>query len=265
MGRIGVAATLVAVVLFTSMLLANSAVYSAEDGVLRSNVLSSAQLKEESLASFSSGIDSYHALASLQADLQAAPMDCLAAQPYLDSLAGDLSYSGNDGGVAFASNSVWAYSRSPVASAGDVLLPGFSGYSFSGLNIEVQTQVREEFVGGLPTYSVDSSEVVHLPVPVKNMVSECLAILSEASSALTALTSCTEGAVETLLAEAGSQYPGSSVVSSVSSSGEQCYVRYSVTITQDGIEGVSGTFAWSVFGSGSASLSISPLSGPPAA
>lgn len=265
MGRSGVAATIVAVILFTSMLLANAAVYAAQGTVLRSTIVSSAQLSEQSLASLSSGLGSYGSLASLQARLEAAPMDCRTTEPYLDSLVGNLSYSGNDDGVAYASKSGWAYTSSSSGAEGAPLLPGFSGFSASGIDIRVQTQVREAFVGGLPTYSGDATDVVHLAVPVERMVSECLSALSSAAGALSGLTSCTQSAVGAVLSAVGSEYPGSTVTGSATVAGDECSVQYSVTITQGGIEGVSGTFAWSVFGSGSASLSVSPLSGPPGA
>ena len=49
MVRRAVAATLVSVIVFTAMLLANSAVFAAENSVLKTTVVSSAQLREQSV------------------------------------------------------------------------------------------------------------------------------------------------------------------------------------------------------------------------
>lgn len=259
MGRRAVAATFVSVVVFTALLLANSAVYAAQSGALGAAVSSSAQLRERSLASFSTGLSSFDSLASVQDVLQRSPMDCLSPQPYLDSLSGGASFSGEDGGIRSETSSSWSYISSYSGAAGDALLAQFSGYSPGSLDILVSTAVNESFAGGLPSYFREATEVFHFDIPVQQMVSECLSALSQSASVLSGLRSCTQAAVQSALSAEPFQATGR-----VLASHGRCVVDYSVTIAQSGIAGVSGTFQWSVFGSGSVSTGASPLSGPTA-
>jgi hypothetical protein len=257
MGRRAVAATIASVVVFTTMLLANAVVYSAENSYLGATALSSAQLQEHDYASVLVGLSSYSSLAKAQSFLQATPMDCSSSQAYLDSLTGTQGVEGKNQSIWYSSASSWGYVSASVSVRGDALLPSqFDGYSQGDLNLQVVTGVNETFVGGLPSYSVQDVEVVHLSVQPQLMAARCLSALSELGNALSTVQSCSSsglvGAVS--LAQTRSPILGSFEAGAAADTvAGRCVVDYWVTTTQTGIQGVSGTFQWTVFDSGSLS------------
>jgi hypothetical protein len=257
LGRRAVAATLVAFVIFTSLLLANSAIYSADNSGLGAAVLSTAQVRERVYGTILTGLAAYDSLAVTQDYLQSNPLDCSSPQPYLDSIAGSQQEKGTDGGITYTTDASWTYLQVPVTEAGSALLSRYGGYSAGDMNLEVTTLVDESYDGGLPSYSIQNSETVHLPVPIVSTISLCLTALSDLRGALSSLSHCNSSAVDAALALAESSYPvlGSFTVgasaSSLSSGG--CSVDYWVTTTLGGLEGVSGTFQWTVQGAGSLS------------
>ena len=75
-GRRAVAATLVSVILFTSLLFANAALYAAGGTYLSSAVLGASQQRESDYGALLIGLASYSALAESQGYLQSHPLDC---------------------------------------------------------------------------------------------------------------------------------------------------------------------------------------------
>jgi hypothetical protein len=264
MGRRAVAATIASVVIFTSMLLANAVLFSAENSYLGSSSSSSAQLQERTYASVLAGIMSYSSLADAQSFLQSTPMDCSSSASYLASLAGSRAIGGDNQSIWFTATSSWYYS--PVSSSlfGDALLPAqFNGYSDDGLDIHVITTVNETLAGGLPSYSTQFSQVVHLSAPVQLVASQCISLLSELSRSLLAIGSCNSSAVAQAVSsvQAGSAGPDAfqvgASVGPVAAGGSptappHCVIDYWVRTTLTG-QGVSGAFQWTVFGLGSLS------------
>lgn len=266
MDRRGVAATIASVVVFTTMLLANTAVYAAQNGYLSAVTISGAQVQERELAVVLVGLSSYSSLAFTQSFLQSTPMDCTSPGPYLAAVAGSGTQISEDQGIDYGVSSSWSYVPAPVSERSDALLPSqFVGYGEGDLNLRVVTVVNESFAGGLPSYSVQYVEVVHIPVHLQVIVSACLSALSEIRSALSTLASCDASAVEQALsvAKARSVAPSSfEDGASASSAAGRCFVSYWVTTTQTGIPGVSGAFQWTVSGSGSLSTLPVPVSPP---
>jgi hypothetical protein len=267
-GHRAVAATIASVIVFTTMLLANAAVYSAENSYLGASNLSAAQLQEHNYALLFVGLSSFSSLAKAQSFLQSTPMDCSSPQPYLDSLAGSQGSEGKNQSVWYSVESSWSYAaESGFASApGDALLPAqFDGYSGGDLNLQVTTNVDETFAGGLPSLSAQSIEVVHIPVQPLRAASQCLSALSELRAALSTVHSCNSAVVSQYvsLARTRSAVLGSfDAGASTSTVGGRCVVSYWVTTTETGLQGVSGAFQWTVFGSGSLSTLSPPVSVP---
>jgi hypothetical protein len=257
MDRSAVAATIASVVVFTTMLLANAAIYSAQNSYQGALTLSAAQSQERSYASVLFGISSYASLARTQSFLQSTPMDCSDSQSYLDSLSGSQSGDENNQSVWYSARSSWGYVAAPASAQDDSFLPlQFDGYSVGDLNLEVVTAVNETFAGGLPSYSVQHLDVVHIEVQPQRMASQCLTALSELRSALSVAQSCNSSAIVRIisLARIGSPSLGAfEAGASASGIGGHCVVDYWVRTTQTGIQGVSGTFQWTVFASGSLS------------
>ncbi|MDA4136189.1 MAG: hypothetical protein OK449_04210 [Thaumarchaeota archaeon] len=257
MDRRAVAATIASVIVFTTMLLANAAVYSAENSYLGASNLSAAQLQEHDYSILFVGLSSFSTLAKTQSFLQSTPMDCSSPQPYLDSLSGSDGSGGKNQSVWYSVESSWSYVSASGSAQGDALLPTqFDGFSGGDLNLQVTTRVNETFVGGLPSFSAQSVEVVHLPVQPLRAASQCLSALSELRIALSTVHSCNSAVVNqyVALARTRSAVLGSfDAGASTSTVGGHCVVSYWVMTTETGLQGVSGAFQWTVFGSGSLS------------
>ncbi|MGA2198428.1 MAG: hypothetical protein ABSG45_00670 [Nitrososphaerales archaeon] len=253
MGRRAVAATLVSVVVFTSLLLANSALYSAENSAVSAAVLTSEQVRENAYAGILLGLSTYDSLAAVQGYLHSNPLDCSSPGHYLDALAGSQRATGTDEGISYITDTSWAYASAPPAGTGSAFLPGFSSYEAGELNLEVTTSLDESYDSGLPSYSVQTAETVHLSVPLTYMISDCLAALAELRGALSALPYCNSTGVESALELAESSDPhleSFSVGASATPLSPGCAVEYRVTTTLSGLQGVSGAFQWTVLGEG---------------
>ncbi len=264
MGRRGVAATIVSFVVFTSLLLANSALYSSANSGLSAALTSSMQVKERTTAGVLDGVSGFDALSSVQDFVQSNPLDCASPQAYFDSLAGSASGTGSEGGMSYVTRTSWSYATDLTASGDDSTLSPFNGYEAGALNLYVSVEVDESYDGGLPSYSTQSAETVHLPMALSSSISLCLSALSDLGAALSSLQSCNSTGVASATASAETTYPVLGAFElGVSSSPQQsgCLVTYSVMTTEAGT-GVSGGFQWSVWGEGSLDASVPPGSLP---
>ncbi|MDA4114328.1 MAG: hypothetical protein OK474_09800 [Thaumarchaeota archaeon] len=255
MGRRAVAATLVSFLVFTSLLLANSALYSAENSSLGAAVLSATQVREHEYGQILVGLSEYGSLAKVQDYLQSNTLDCTSPQTYLDSLAGSEHGAGMVEGIGYAADASWSYDAAAAGSgAVTPFLSQFGGYVFGEINVFVITSIEENFEGALPSYSIQDVETLHLPVPLASTISLCLTILSDLRGALSSLPHCNSSEVDAAISVARSSYSvldTFTVSASASPVASGCEVEYWVTTTLRGLEGVSGTFQWTVSGAGS--------------
>jgi hypothetical protein len=265
--RRAVAATLVSVIVFTSLLFANAALYSAGGTYLSSAVLSAAQQREVEYASLLTGVSSYSSLAAAQSYLQSHPLDCSSPEAsYTSSMAGSGTVAGTNQGIEYSVRSSWSYAAVPAGSTlgagaeGASMVGPFSGGSAGALNLVVDTSINESELGGFPTYQEDASALVHLPVPLEDAVALCTSSLSALGRSLSSLASCNSTGVNHAIDLLRSENPGLGAAA-VGASAEReatlgqgrCLVQYWVSVSEDGVEGVAGTFDWSLFGSGSLS------------
>ena len=267
--RRAIAATLVSVIVFTSLLFANAALYAAGNTYLSSAVLSASQQRESEYGSLLVGLTSDSALADAQSYLQNHPLDCSAPESsYLGSLARSETIEGANQGIQYSVHASWGYASASEwygvddgpNVAGSMIRP-FSGYYGGALNILVVTNLNETELGGLPTYGVEATQVVHLPVSLDADVSLCKSTLYAMHESLASLPSCDAFSVNEALdvlrsvsTSADSVEIGASAQRSASlDAAGRCVIQYWVTITEEGIEGVSGTFDWTVLASGSLS------------
>ncbi len=267
--RRAVAATLVSVILFTSLLFANAALYAAGNTYLSSAVLSASQQRESEYGSLLIGLSSYSALSYTQTYLQSHPLDCSAPESsYLDHLVESESAAGANQGIEYSVNASWGYAVVSEGAGVDdspsvapSMIQPFDGYSGGALNLVVVTTIHETELGGLPAYGVEATETVHLPVSLDATVSLCTYAISAVHDSLSSLSSCNASSADEALALLRSENPGLDSVqmgastqrSSLLGGTGRCDVQYWVTITEEGIEGVSGTFGWTVLASGSLS------------
>lgn len=254
MGRRAVAATLVSLLVFTTMLGADGAVYSSESSSLGSAVLATVQLRERDYGGLLVGLSAFRSLAEAQSYLNSNTFDCSSPQAYLDLIAGRQQYAGASEGIAYSTVTSWAYSSEPAGENGSAYVPGFSGYQNGALNLEVTTSVEESYNDGLPSYSFQTVGTVHLQVPLDAIISGCVAALSDLGAALSSLTGCNSSAVAAALNLADSSFlllDTYVLGASASPLPTGCLVDYWVATTVLGLGGVSGAFQWSVRGEGS--------------
>lgn len=264
MDRRGVAATIVSFVVFTSLVLANSVLYSTADSSLDATLLSAVQVDERTTAVVLEGTSAFGALSSVQAYLQSNPLDCSSPLPYLDGLAGSAAAEGSDGGVSYETRTTWTYSSNPLSGEDPEALSPFGGGSPGDLNLTVSVSVEESYEGGLPTYSTGAVESAHLPVGLSSAISLCQSALSYLAESLSSLQSCNSTGVEEALSSADSLYPALdsfSLAASAAQTQNGCFVTYSV-MTALAETGVLGQFQWSVGGEGSLETSVQPVSPP---
>jgi hypothetical protein len=261
MGRRGVAATFVSVLVFTSLLLANSALYSSSNSALAASITTSAQLRERAYAGVLAGFSAYSALESVQGYLESHPLYCDSPDPYLRSLGGSAVQAGSEDGVRYRLTTSWAYAPDGSAAGGSPLLPGYSGYAPGALGLIVSTSTLETFQGGLPSYAGTTSEDLHLPVPLNATLSLCSAALQDLNEALSSLPYCNSTGVDRALLTASSAYPALATFTTSATAVPQagmCEVNYWVTASEAVQQGPSGPFQWVAEGGGSLSSSASP-------
>ncbi|MGA2666155.1 MAG: hypothetical protein ABSF83_14540 [Nitrososphaerales archaeon] len=253
--RSAVAATLVSLIVFTSLLVANSALYASQESALGAAVLSTAQTRERALGGILVGLAAYGALEAAQASLAGTVLDCSSAQAYLASLGGASSASGSQQGIEYSTSTAWAYASTPSGGDPPALLGQFGGYSPDGLNLLVSGSLSESYRGGLPWYSFSGSEDVHLPVPLTSTISDCQQGVAELGAALSSLAApCNSSSVEEAVrvAEAGSPVLDPFQVNATATvAGLGCAVSYGVTRTLGGLEGPAGPFQVALRGEGS--------------
>jgi len=254
--RRAVAATLVSLIVFSSLLVANSALYSSDQGALGAAVLSAAQTRERTLGGVLAGLAAYGALEEVQGELARTALDCSSPQAYLDSLAGGSSASGSQEGISYSTAAEWAYAPSPPAVAGAALMRGFGGYSPGEVDLLVSGSLDESYRGGLPSYSLELDQAVHLPVPLSSTVADCQEALADVRVSLAALPPpCNSSSVEEAVRLAESTYYSVlgpfQVNATATAAGSGCAVGYAVTTTLVGLEGPSGPFGMTFQGEGS--------------
>jgi hypothetical protein len=250
MGRRAVAATLVSVIFFSTLLLANAAVYAADGSYLSSAVLTSAQQRESGYASLLAGVSSFSSLSAAEGYLSSHPLDCSSEATYLGSMGGSDSVSGEDQGVDYTMSTTWTYVADGPTGDNLTVLGPFGGYSIGALNLLVTTKIGENILGGLPSYDGQEQHTVHLPIALEGLTSLCLSTLSLMRRSLSSLPSCNSSSVQEALDSVAASYPYLRSVDmggSAQVSGGVCSVDYWLTIAQS-YDGVSGTSDWSVFG-----------------
>lgn len=268
MGRSrAVASTIVSVIIFTSLIFANAALYSAGGTYLSSSMLSASQVREYDYASLLSGLSAYSSLSHIQGYLQTNSFDCNSpASVYLDGLAGAAVSTGQDQGLEYSVASSWAYvpvsagvSDTSSSPGGTSLVASFAGFFPGALNTVVSTSLNESELGSYPKYTALTTQTVHIQLPLSEDLALCSYTLTALRSSLEPLDSCNSSSIDQAVARVRSESAGDASISMGASglssltigSRGRCDLSYWVTITERGVEGVSGNFDWTLQGSGS--------------
>jgi hypothetical protein len=255
--RPGVAATLVSVVVFTILLIANSILFSAENTALSSVTQATLEQKEAFYSSALVSTSAYSALEGAQRLLQSGSLSCLDSDGTFSSLQGRSTTSGSYGGLLFSVNSSWSYSSSP--SPGSLpMLGGLDGSRDGALNLLVGVSFKVTAGPGLPLLESSGEYPVHLDASFVRVMSVCRSALAAVGDALSSAGGCNSSTIAAVVAglrgalsaEAAAGGLGLTLTSGLTGRSSGCLVSYSVTISEPDAEGVRGEFGWSAYGTG---------------
>lgn len=269
------AATIASAVVFSVLLIANAVLYSTQSDSLAAAQLTSVQLQERNYAPVLEGLAGFSALAQAETLLESTPMNCASTTAYQQALHGGGGLGGGTNrSVSYDVTWSWEYSESeqtaasppasPAPRSPSSLLQGFDGPSPGDLDLLVNATLNETYLGGLPAYSTSATDEVHLPVQIDSYARACQGALADLNSSFDAgVGACNDSSLAQGLSAARARFPMSPSFqsgASASLAGGLCIVSYWVKTAQTGIPGVSGTFQWTVYGSGSLSV---PVTAPP--
>jgi len=258
MGKMrGVAATLVSVVVFVSLLISNLTLLYAENQRLWMASVAKLESDEGEVGSLLVAQGTYSGLGHAQAVLVRTPPPCSSWNDYEQSLASSTTSSGVNGAIRYNLTVETAVVSAGPESDNMTLLRPFAGYLPGALNMGVRVRL-DESSGGLPSYARDEYHFVHLPISLSRMLSLCLALLQGLRNAYRGGVYCnrvpTEAPVNLLsekYSELASFYGLSLSVSHWFVRLDGCwFLSYAVTLSEGSVEGVSGSFEWHLSDSG---------------
>jgi hypothetical protein len=263
LARKAVAATLASVLLLTALVLADATIVSAQDNLASSAQASLIETRESVLDQSLSGSVALQALSQVQAYLSSNPASCDGIPGYLASISSSSSTSGEGSGIVYSVNataaSMVATTEPPGAQGLQdnlTILSPFSGYLPGALNLRADLRVKEVGGGGSVTLERREIHVLHLPISPGSASSLCASALGSLAVALSR-SSCNatlaqaafDSAMPRLVEEASAL--GFSLTAGWElGSGAGCPATYQVMLVELGVAGVTGTFDWTVRGSG---------------
>jgi len=255
LARKAVAATLAAVVLLTVLVVADATVMSAQNNLASSALTSYLESREALLEQSTAGSASLQVLAQVQEYLASNVAECAGFPQYFASISGASSISGEDSGISYSTNAtaVVANAGSQVPRSDNLTtVAPFSGYAAGALNLYEVLGVDE--VGGSVSLERHETHALNLPIAPDSASSLCASTLGALADALSrspcnatleqaAFASVLPGLVDEAAAR------GFALTAGWGSAGA-CSVAYWVTLVEVGVAGVTGSFDWTVHGSG---------------
>jgi hypothetical protein len=247
---------LASVLLFTALVAADATMMTAEDNLASSAQASHIESREHLLSEYSGGAASVHALAQVQAYLSSNPADCARLEQYLASITAASSISGDDGGIAYVSNATMTVAPAQGDQRDNLtIVAPFSGHVAGDLNLRLA--LNGKAIGGGGTVSLHRHELhlLHLPISPDSASWLCASSLGALGAALSR-TSCNyssaqaafDSAMPPLVERAIAR--GFFLAAGWQPGAEGCSATYWIMLVELGVEGVTGSFAWTVRGSG---------------
>jgi hypothetical protein len=255
MARKAVAATLASVVLLTVLVVADATVMTAQDNLAASAQASSTESRELLLERSLAGRLSLDVLAQAQEYLSSTPAGCADLPQYLDSLAASNSTSGDDSGISYQANAT-ARGVPETAATGDNLtvVAPFAGYVAGTLGLREVLSVREVGGGGSVTLSRQETHALNLPIQAGSASSLCASAAGDLAAALSASpcnATLEQDAFDAALPGLVDESSGLGFdLSAGWGYAATCSVAYWFTLVEPGVEGATGSFDWTVLGSG---------------
>ncbi|MDA4117471.1 MAG: hypothetical protein OK455_03920 [Thaumarchaeota archaeon] len=259
MAHKAIAATLASVLLFTALVVADSTMMAAENNLLSSEQLSHIESRELLLGESLAGASSVQLLSQVQDYVSSHAAGCSELQQYLGSISAQYSTHGEDSGINYSAGAE-AVTAQPgyLPPHGDnlSLVAPFSGFVSGELDLVASVHVSEKGGGGAVIRQKDEVHLLHLPVSPGAASSLCTFSLGSLSRTLSSSCNATvvqasfEAVLPRLVQQAASQGFALTAGWGFLGGGAGCSVSYWVTLVEYGIEGVTGTFDWTVQGSG---------------
>jgi len=254
--RKAVAAALASVILFTTLVLADSTIMVADDNYASAAQASHIGSREALLREYSAGSAAFQALAKVQEHLASTQADCAALPEYLGSISAVSSVSGQDAGISYSSGVSLTADPQPGGGPDNLtVVAPFAGYRAGFLALKTDVRTSERGGGGLVSLERHEVHVLNLPVSPGWASSLCGSALASLGSALshascnaTLSGSAFGSAMPALVAQAAAR--GFSLTAGWQLGGG-CVASYWITLVEDAV-GVSGRFEWTVRGSGAA-------------
>ena len=251
--RRAVGATLVSVILFSSLILSNAAILASAQEKASAASLADGESSLSAGAVTLQGVAGLELLASAQTALSSRAFQCVNATGEAHRAVGGLSASvASDGTSSTAVASLGAGDSRPDNLS---LLRGFDGGLPGRFDVAVKTMVNGSYPGGRVTYSKDEVHVLNLPFDPSTAGSFCLAALGELASSLGFLSAGTCNASQIAAAVSGAEariraaagpLGLKAYVTYAIDGGASCFVTVDVRVAQGGIAGPDGPFIWTV-------------------
>ena len=262
MARKAVAATLASVVLFTVLVVADATVMSAQDNLAStaqaSHIESRELLMEQSLA----GSVSLQVLTQAQGYLSSNPAGCDTLSQYAGAISAAGASSGEDSGIAYAANAT--ASEAPASSSSSLVSPQrdnltivapFAGDVPGALDLQEVLSVKEVGGGGSVSLERTETHTLNLPIKIDSASSLCAMTLGSLATALsrspcnaTLKQDAFDAVLPGLREDAAAL--GFTLAAGWVSGGAGCSATYWVTLVEPGVAGATGSFDWTVRGSG---------------
>jgi hypothetical protein len=254
LARKAVAATLASVVLLTVLVVADATVMTAQDNLAASAQASNIESRELLLERSLAGGVSLDVLAQVQGHLSSDPAGCADLPQYVASISASSSASGEDSGIGYQANATATGEPSSDSAADNLtLLAPFEGHAPGTLGLTEHLRVSEAGGGGSVSLVRLETHALNIPIEVGSASSLCASTAGVLAAALSA--SCNA----TLEQEAfDAALPG--LVGQASGLGfdltagwgyaAACSPAYWFTLVEPGVEGPTGSFDWTVLGSG---------------
>jgi hypothetical protein len=259
LARKAVAATLASVVLLTVLVVADATVISAQDNLASTAQTSQIESRELLLEQSLVGSVSLQVLAQAQGYLSSNPAECDSLPQYAGSISASGESSGEDSGIAYAAN---ATAREAPASSLEspqrdnlTIVAPFAGDAPGALNLQEVLSVKEVGGGGSVSFERSETHTLNLPIKVDFASSLCASTLGSLAAALSrspcnaTLEQDAFDAVLPALREDAAAL-GFTLAAGWGSGGSSCSATYWVTLVEPGVGGATGSFDWTVRGSG---------------
>jgi hypothetical protein len=258
LARKAVAATLASVVLLSVLVAADATVMSAEDNLASSAQTSHLESRELLLEQSLAGSVSLQVLATVQGYLSSNPAECDGLPRYFSSVSASSSVSGIDSGVAYAANATAddAQVAAPLLDNLTIIAP-FAGAVPGVMDLQESLSVKEVGGGGSVSLERRETHTLNVPIAVDSAASLCASALGAFASALsqspcnaTLEQMAFEAVLPGIVEEASAQ--GFVLTAGWGSGAAACSAAYWVTLVEPGVAGATGSFDWTVRGSGTA-------------